>query len=609
MNIERIFLLGALLIALLAIMRGRWRIDVAGIFLLVTLGAGQYLGLDLVGGGEKGVLTVFSGLAQPMVYTLMGLFILTRALTRQGVLDWLSARLVRFSGGSESRLTVLFSALAIALSQVMNNVAVGALLLPGAMQSARKTQTYPSKLLMPIAYATALGGMATYFTTANIVMSELLTAAHPPQAPLGILSFLPVGGLISLAGLAYLALAAPRLLPAREPQSEQTLARRSREDLERLYHLGERLWEVRILPASPLAGKKLGETRIGEALGLSTIAIWRGNEALFNPSSETTLRAGDVLLVSGRAGRVKRLEEQGCLVGREPQPLSAMGVALVEIIPSPHSRLFGKSLRQIAFRRRYGFTAVALMRRGRSYRTDVGNLILEQGDALLVVGPAERIPDLRHDLDWIVLESEAPPARRLGWRAWASMALFGGVVGLSLLGAPVYLAVTSMALLALWLRLLPADETYRAIDWPVIIFLTGMYAVGLGMVHTGLVADAGHALMRALPHPSPLLLAAVAFLLSTGLTQFIGSQATAFVVGPILINAAIHLNANPQAIAVATAIGCGASFLTPVSHPVNLIMVAPGNYRFADFTRLGAGLLVVAFLALLAGMRVFWGLV
>ncbi len=608
MSIERLFLLGALLVALTAIVRGRWRIDLAGIFLLVALGAGQYLGLNLVGEGPQAVQTVFSGFAQPMVFTLIGLFILTRALARQGVLDWLSARLVHFSGGSGTRLTVLFSGLAILLSQVMNNVAVGALLLPGAMQTARKTGTYPSKLLMPIAYATALGGMATYFTTANIVVSELLTAARPPQTPLGILSFLPVGGLISLAGLLYLGLAAPRLLPARQPRSAQTLARRRSEDLERLYQLGERLWEVRILPASPLANKALRETRIGEELGLSVIAIWRGSEALCGPTSETVLHFGDVLLVAGRAERVERLQEQGCAIGRKTQPLSEMDVTLLEIIPSPHTNLFGKSLRQINFRRRYGFTAVALMRRGRSYRTDVGNLILEQGDALLIVGPAERIPDLRHDLEWIVLESEAASPHRLGWRAWAGMALFTGVVGFSLAGAPVYLSVMGMALLALLLRLLPLDETYRAIDWPVIMFLSGMYAVGLGMVHTGLVAEAGRALMRALPHPSPLLLAATAFLLSAALTQFIGSQATAFVIGPILINAAIHLNTNPQAIAVATAIGCGASFLTPVSHPVNLIMVAPGNYRFSDFTRLGAGLLVVTFGALLAGMWLFWGL-
>ncbi len=605
MTPERIFLLAVTLLALGLIMRGRWRIDVAGFFLLAALGTGQYLGLDLVEAQGRPVLRIFSGFAQPMVFTLMGLFILTRALTRQGVLDWLSGRLVRLSGGSERRLTALFSGLAILLSQVMNNVAVGALLLPGALQASRRTKVYPSQLLMPIAYATALGGMATYFTTANIVMSDLLAAARPPQAPLGIFSFLAVGALISLSGLAYLSLAGPRLLPARPPAGE---ARRRREDLERLYALEERLWEARISPDSPLAGRALGETPIGKTLGLSVVAIRRGHTTLCAPASEVALHPGDTLLVAGRAERAARLRGEGCTVQPARRRLGELGVTLLEIMPAPHANLHGKTLRQLAFRRLYGFTAVALMRRGRSYRTDVGALVLEQGDTLLVAGPPERTADLRRDLEWIVLEAEPPTRPRLGWRAWASIALFAGVVGFSLWGAPVYLAVTGMALLALLLRLLPPEETYRAVDWPVIIFLAGMYAVGLGMVHTGLVADAGHALMRALPHPAPLLLAGAAFGLAALLTQFIGSQATAFVIGPIFINAAIHLNTNPQAVAVAAAIGCGASFLTPVSHPVNLIMVTPGNYRFGDYPRLGAGLLLVTFAALLAGMRLFWGL-
>jgi di/tricarboxylate transporter len=149
---------------------------------------------------------------------------------------------------------------------------------------------------------------------------------------------------------------------------------------------------------------------------------------------------------------------------------------------------------------------------------------------------------------------------------------------------------------------------YRSIEWQVIFFIAGMYVASLGMVNTGLAAFIGRSALGLIGNTGPLGLAAMMFLLSAAFTQFMGSQTTAFVIGPIAISAAIHLNINPQAIAVASAIGCSASFLTPMAHPINLIMMSPGNYRFGDFFRVGIGLMLVVFLALLAGMIMFWKL-
>jgi di/tricarboxylate transporter len=173
---------------------------------------------------------------------------------------------------------------------------------------------------------------------------------------------------------------------------------------------------------------------------------------------------------------------------------------------------------------------------------------------------------------------------------------------------PVYLSILAAALLAILLRLLPVQDVYRSIEWQVIFFIAGMHVASLGMVHTGLANLIGQAALGLLGNPGPLGLAAATFLFSAALTQIMGSQTTAFVVGPIAISAAIHLNTDPQAIAVATALGCSASFLTPLAHPVNLIMMSPGNYRFSDFARVGLGLLLVVFLAMLSGMILFWHL-
>ena len=185
--------------------------------------------------------------------------------------------------------------------------------------------------------------------------------------------------------------------------------------------------------------------------------------------------------------------------------------------------------------------------------------------------------------------------------------LVGAIVA-SVLGVPVYLAMLAAAALVLITGLVPVQEAYRSMEWPVIIFIAGMSVASLAMVNSGLAAFVGQHTISVLGISDPIGLAAVAFLLAAGLTQIMGSQATAFVIGPVTISAAIHLGTNPQAIAVATAIGCSASFLTPTSHPVNILMMGPGNYRFGDFLRIGLILVGVVLVTLLAGMVLFWKL-
>jgi di/tricarboxylate transporter len=422
------------------------------------------------------------------------------------------------------------------------------------------------------------------------------------------LSFAATGGLIAIAGIIYLTYFGRRLVPSREPGPEQAFARRAGDELESLYSLGERLWEARLSPKCQLAGKTLKQARIGERFGLAIIAIWRGHQAIFTPDATEKIGVGDVLFIVGREERVNQLQKFGFKIGREIHTISNFDVTLVELILAPHSAYDGKTIKQMNFRRKYGFTVVALMRRGRSFRTDVGDIPLEMGDSLLMIGSPGRLRDLRINPDIIVLEADPAPRAIPHRRAVISILVFVSAMILALLGLPIYLSVLAAALFAIIIGLLPLQEVYRSIEWQVIFFIAGMYVASLGMVHTGLAALIGNTGLGLIGDTGPLGLAATAFLLSAILTQFMGSQATAFVVGPIAISAAIHFNTNPQAIAVASAIGCSASFLTPMAHPVNLIMMGPGNYRFGDFFRVGIGLMLIVFLTLLAGMILFWKL-
>ena len=590
----------------------RLRIDIAALLIAILLGTAQFIGFDILSTTHttEDAAKAISGFGQPIVITLLSLFIITRGLEKSGVTRWIARRLLALGGTSERRLISLFAATTAFLSLFMNNLAAGALVLPSAMEVARRTGIKPSKLLIPVAYGSLLGGAATYFTTANIIVSGLLPIANPPQAPLNILDFTPTGGLIVLAGIAFMAFFGKRLLPNREPAEEQEMTRLTGSDLEDLYQLSDRLWEARVLPTSPFVGKTLEQARIGKTLGVEVVAIWQGHQAIFSPTPEQILHSQDILLLVGREDRVTSLREKDLVVGRETTNghISPYGVTMLEIILAPHSSAEGHTLKDLDFRRRFGFTAVAIRRLDRSHRTNVGDFKLTMGDTLLVIGSRARLKDLQRSPDFIVLEpslSDQPINRP---QAIFTISVVLAAIVVSILGFPVYLAMLVGALLVVLSGTITMEEAYRSVEWQAIFLIAGMYAVSLAMVSTHLATLLGEGMLKLVTPFGPIGLAAGSYTLTALLTQLMGGQVTALVTGPVAISAAISLGVSPQAIAVATAIGCSTSFFTPLAHPVNILMIAPANYAFSDFFKIGWQLTLVCFVMLLIGMFLFWGL-
>lgn len=594
------------------VIANKLRMDVAALLIAVVLAVLQLAGLGLLAPAHtpKEAIKAFSGFSQPVVITLLSLFIITRGLDKSGITRWLARSLIRLGRNRESRLIALFVATAVILSLFMNNLAAGALLLPGAIEVARQTKIKPSKLLIPIAYGSLLGGSATYFTTANIIVSDLLRIAEPPQASLNILDFTPTGGLIALTGILLFWLLGKRLLPDREPSSDKILMRLTGSELEDIYQLGERLWEARPNPGSPIIGMTLAESGIGQNWGVTTAAIRREKEDFFMPQPNQKISEKDVLLLVGRQERIEKLKE----LDLDIQPsdgaehLSPHGVRFMEAMLAPHSRVAGQTLKDVGFRQRFGLTVVAVKRLNRSYRTDVGDIQLALGDALLVIGSPQQIQALKQSADFIVIEpnpSDQPVYLR---QAVLSIGITLSAIVASIAGFPVYMSMLIGALLTVLLGILTMEEAYQSIEWQAIFLIAGMYAVSLAVIYIGLADFLGHRVILLVLPFGPLGLAAGAYLLSALLTQFLGGQVTAFVTGPVTISAAIHMGISPQAVAVATAIGCSASFLMPMAHPVNIIMIAPANYRFGDFFRAGWLLSILSFLMLLVGLTVFWHL-
>lgn len=610
MTTAQLILIAVVCVPIGFVLFARLRMDLAALIMAVALGILQFAGLDLLGPVRSvdGVFNVLAGFSQPVIVILIALFVLTRVLEKSGVTRWIAQHLVRMGGKSEGRLIVLLAGTTALLSLVMNNLAAGALVLPIAMDAARKTRLPPSKLLIPVAYGSLLGGTATYFTTANIIVSTLLQSAHPAQAGLGFLDFTPTGGLIVIAGLAFLGLFGRKVLPDRRPTEEQSLVRLTGNELEGLYSLGERLWEGRIKESSELVGITLKSCGIGQRLGIVIAAMRHGHGAYFIPTLSEVLQPNDLLLLVGRQERVVQLEHLGVQLRPEMHTLTTFGLSLAELVPAPRSASLGKTLKEVNFRGQFGFAALALLRGPRSYRTDIGSMPLEPGDSLLLIGPQRQLRDLHRSPDFIVFETSLSDLPVDPWQAVPAVLIMAAAIAASVAGVPVFLAMLGAAVIALVAQRLTMDEAYRAVEWQAVFLIAGMYVVSSAMVETQLADILGNGIIRFITPFGGLGLAAGAYLLTAVLTQFMGGQVAALVTGPVTISAAIQMGISPQAIAVATAIGCSASFLTPLAHPVNILMVAPGNYTFGDFIRSGWVLTIISFLMLLVGMAVFWHL-
>ncbi|MFO7170438.1 MAG: SLC13 family permease [Chloroflexota bacterium] len=565
--------------------------------------------LTLLALGLTGTVTpeeALAGFSQPAVITIIGLFAISAALERTGVVQWVADQLIHLAGRSELRTIMLFMGAGALLSLAMNNIAAGAVLLPAAVSVARHTGIPPSRLLMPLSYGTLLGGMATIFTTANIVVSGSMQSLGLRALDMG--DFLPSGGLMLVAGMLYMGLVGRRLLPTRESVGRAALARI---DLTQTYQLAERLWEVSVRPESPLVGQRLADSVIGARLGATVVAIWRGREARIAPGPSEVIRSGDMLLVLGREERVRQLETQHTTIGRDGQGVAArqLPVHLTEVVVAPRSPAIGQTLKELRFRSKYGLTAVALWREGRSYRTDVGDFALQAGDALLMVGPRQRVHALAQEPGFIVLDDPDEGLPPVSGKAWSAALITVAVLAVSAAGwIPTAEAVLAGTVALVLTGCLDMEQVYRAIDWRVVVLVAGFLPIGTALMETGLAELIGQGFVATVGPAGPLALVAGLWVFTVLLTQVMGGQVTALVIGPIAITAALRVGADPAAAAVAVATACSAAFLTPIAHPVNVLMMGPGGYTFSDFTRLGAGLTLVCFAALLAAMRLLWGL-
>lgn len=586
------------------------------LFLTDKLPADLVALLVVVALGVSGILTpqeTFSGFSRSAVITIMAIFILTEALQRTGVTDQVGNILLKVGGRSELRLVVAVMIAGAFLSLFMNNIAAAAVLLPAASGAAKKASVNTSRLLMPLAFSTILGGMATLLTTSNIVLNSLLHDNNIPGFRLT--DFAPVGIPVVIAGTLYVAFVGRKFL-AHESLIERTTAPNKEEqaDLIAAYHLGENLFRARVPEKSSLINKPLSESNLREGFGVSVVAIERKNKKLFALSPETEIKRGDTLVLEGDEADFRKRDVQPFMEFL-PAPewsesdLESRAVEVIEAMLSPRSRLIGETLRSAHFREKYGMSVLAIWRGEQEIITDLADVQLSFGDALLLQGSHEKINILSKDLDLIVLTSVEETEITVPNKGRAALMIFIATLVLAVIFPELTGAIMLGGALAMMLTgILTTEQAYYSIGWKSVFLVAGMLPMGIALTKTNAAGLMAGEVIALLGGYGSLALLAALFIVTTLLTQAVNGAVVAAVIGPVAIRVAEQTNINPRALAMGVALATSMAFITPLGHPVNILVMSPGGYGFRDFFKVGLPLTVLLFFVVMIFLPIFWSL-
>lgn len=602
MNIQLFLIFIILITSIILFLSDRLRADLIALLTVIALGL-------------TGILTpqeAFSGFSRSAVITILAIFILAEGLQRTGVTEQVGNLLLKVAGTRESWLVVIVMLAGAFLSLFMNNIAAASVLLPAVAGAGRKAGINPARILMPLAFATILGGMATLLTTTNIVISSLLR--DQGKAGYSLLDFAPLGLPIIGVGVAYMALIGRRLLPTQAPAEYLQAIRQAEEDLVNVYRLGERLFRVRVPVGSALNGKSLAQSTFRERYNLTAVAIERNGQVTLSPSPDKVVQQGDIILFAGKLDELRQRDVEPffeILPSRDwrEEDLESPAVVVTEAVLAPRSRLIGQTLRQANFREKYGMTVLALWRGGRQIRTGLTDRPLQFGDALLLQGPRERLRVLHAEPDLIILGNGKEEAKLVPGKGRLALLIMAATLALATINSTLVAEVMlGGALLMVLTRVLTMDEAYQSVEWKSIFLIAGMLPMGIAITKTGAAALLANGLITLLGSAGPLALLAGLFILATLLTQAMNGAAVATVMAPIAIQTAQEIGVDPRSLAMGVALATSMAFMTPLGHAVNVLVMGPGGYRFQDYFKVGWPLTLLLSALIISLLPLVWSL-
>ena len=534
-----------------------------------------------------------SGFANPAVITIALLFVLSHALQKSGILEYMVIRLNKLT--ERSRFLGLFVFLiSVALaSAFVNNTAIVAIFIPLTIRLAQKYNLSPSKLLMPLSYIAIIGGTLTLVgTSTNLLVNSIYVNSISSSPPLGMFEFAKFGLVMLVIGMAYLLIAVPFLIPSRTVTSSLTKS----------YHMGGYLTELKVSAESPLVGRTCKERAVNKNYDITVLDILRDGKLISNNIRDTFIHPEDILFVRGSLENFLRMKEVEKVTMLTDEKLTQDELihddnTLVECLITNQTDLVGKSLMEINFRRRFGSFILAIRREGEILRKKIAHVVLQAFDTLLIYGPIEKIKELSDSGDFIVLgEIEATLQKHKYW--WVSVAVIFGAVILAALGiVPILKGALVGAIFLLVIRVVTANEAYQSINWQVIVLIAALIPLGIVIQKSGTafwigtvlndIANAFNPLVR------PTIMLSLVYLVTIILTEMTSNAATAIIMTPIAISAAQQMGLDPRTFVFAVCFAASASFITPIGYQTNLMVYGPGGYKFTDYVRVGLPLAIV----------------
>lgn len=540
----------------------------------------------------------FAGFSSDIIIVLASIFILSGALQRSGFIDAIGRSLFRFSGQSPNRFLMVMMSVVGGFSAFTNNTTVTALFLSPVLGVAKKLKVSPSKFLIPLAYASVLGGTCTLIgTSTNIAVSGYIKKVG--LEPVGLFEITGLGLIILGVGIAYMMTIGKRLLPDYPDES-----------LTQNYNIREYLSEIIVTDDSHLIGQKVFESNLAK-LEFQIIGMVRGGKHLV-PQNSTEIRAQDVLMVKGK---VEELMKVKTTAGIEIKPefklddpaLQTDDIKIVEVLINPRSELIGRSLKEISFRQRFGLTVLAVYRHGRSRLEKIGNIHLRLGDLLLVQGATEAIEFLRRNPNFSILEEVKATLYQKNKGLLVALLFIAAMIVGGAGWLPLSISFLSAAVLTIIFRCIRVQEAYEFIDWRLLILIGGMTAFGVAMEKTGAAEFVAKGIVQWLEPLGAKGVMAGFFVLTIALTQPMSNAAAALVVLPVALSSAEALGVNQRTFAISIMLAASVSFITPLE-PSCILVYGPGKYRFVDFVKTGIWLTLILVVVVFFAVPHFWPL-